>query len=183
MIELVGGRQTSRLWLVRHGESTWNAAGRMQRQVAHPPLTARGLTQAYKAGYVLRGKGIEEVIASDAVRAMQTAHAIATVLGIDADVAVDARLRERGWAEVRQPVSTGGRLVERLEDPSLRIQTALADIDALGHPVAVVTHGDIICAILDMLSARDATTIHWTTGTSVPNGAVVGVRTRRPPLR
>ena len=70
----------------------------MQRQVAHPPLTARGLTQAYAAGYSLRGKGIDSVLTSDAVRAVQTAQAIATVL--DVGVRVDGRLRERGWADV-----------------------------------------------------------------------------------
>jgi broad specificity phosphatase PhoE len=73
MMELVDGRRSHHLWLVRHGESTWNAQGRMQRQIHHPPLTARGTTQVYAAGYALQGRQIERIITSDAVPAMQTA--------------------------------------------------------------------------------------------------------------
>src|SRR4051812_3907690 len=94
-MELVGGRRSRHVWVVRHGESTWSAEGRMQRQVAHPPLTARGTTQAYAAGYALQDKLIRRVISSDAVRATQTGQAIATVLGVE--MVVDERLRERGF--------------------------------------------------------------------------------------
>jgi broad specificity phosphatase PhoE len=38
------------LLLVRHGESTWNVAGRMQGQTAPPALTDRGRRQAVEAG-------------------------------------------------------------------------------------------------------------------------------------
>ncbi len=68
--------------MVRHGESTWNALGRVQREIAHPPLTARGTTQAYAAGYALRDKTIDRIVSSDAVCATQTAQAMATVLGV-----------------------------------------------------------------------------------------------------
>lgn len=176
MMEVVGGRRSHRLWLVRHGESTWNAQGRVQRQISHPPLTARGTTQAYAAGYALRGRQIERIVTSDAVRAMQTAQAMATVLGVEA--VVDNRLRERGWSTARRLVEATTTAPERLENPTERVRSALLDIAVLEGPTAVVTHGDIVCAILDLLGARDATTRRWTTGTDVPNGVVISVSLR-----
>ncbi len=175
-MELVGARRNHHLWVVRHGESTWNAAGRMQRQISHPPLTARGTTQAYAAGYALQSKHIRRVVSSDAVRAMQTAQAMATVLGIE--VVVDQRLRERGLiAGKLVDARTPGR--ERLEDPTGRVHSALLDIAALPGPTAVVTHGDIVCTILDMLGDPSARRQQWVTGTDVPNGAVIEVSLRR----
>jgi broad specificity phosphatase PhoE len=163
--------------LVRHGESTWNAQGRMQRQISHPPLTARGTTQAYAAGYALQDRQIERIITSDAVRAMQTAQAMATVLGVNA--VVDNRLRERAWSAPTKLVEATTPVPERLEDPTQRVRSALLDIAVLDGPTAVVTHGDIVCAILDLLGPRDATTRRWLTGADVPNGMVIRVSLRR----
>jgi len=177
MIELVGAPRNRLLWVVRHGESTWNAIGRTQREIAHPPLTARGTTQAYAAGYALRDRKIDRVVSSDAVRATQTAKAMATVLGVP--VTVDGRLRERGWR--RTGTLTDAQLPgqARLEDPTERVRTVLLDLGAMEGSTVVVTHGDIVCAILDLLHARDATTRQWRTGTDVPNGSVVRVNLRR----
>jgi broad specificity phosphatase PhoE len=148
----------------------------MQRQIAHPPLTARGTTQAYAAGYTLRGRQIGRIVTSDAVRAIQTAQAMATVLGVEA--VVDNRLRERGWSPGKLAEATT-MAPEQLEDPTARVRSALSDIAVLDGPTAVVTHGDIVCAILDLLGARDAATREWTTGTDVPNGVVIGVSLRK----
>lgn len=176
MLRLVGTQHRHTIWVLRHGESTWNAIGRMQREVAHPPLTARGTTQAHAAGYALRDKHIARVITSDAVRAMQTAHAMATVLGVD--VIVDRRLRERGWSRTRTLVEARAHIPERLEDPTGRVRSALLHIASMEGATAVVTHGDIVCAILDLLAARDSTTHQWVTGTDVPNGVPVNVNLR-----
>ncbi|CAN5305208.1 hypothetical protein BH09ACT8_BH09ACT8_25130 [soil metagenome] len=175
-MELVGGRRSHHMWVVRHGESTWNAEGRMQRQISHPPLTARGTTQAYAAGYALQHKQIRRVVSSDAVRATQTAQAMATVLGVD--VLIDERLRERGFVPGRLvDARASGR--EHLEDPTERVRSALLDIAAMPGLTAVVTHGDIVCAILDMLGTRDATSGQWASGTDVPNGTAVEVSLRK----
>ncbi len=88
---------TLRLWLVRHGESTWNADRRVQGW-ANPPLTERGAWQARQVAARL-GK-LDEVAAlytSPQVRAIQTAEAIAAATGI-API-VDARLREHGMGQ------------------------------------------------------------------------------------
>lgn len=172
---LGSGRTTDRrIWVIRHGESTWNAQGLVQRQVAHPPLTAKGIAQAYAAGYSLRYRDIGQIVTSDAVRARQTAAAISTVLNVP--VIVDPRLRERGWLTPTRPAQAGSGTPPRLEDPAPRLAEALSALTYLESDSAVVTHGDIVCALLDMLSARTADNAHWEDGMSVPNGAVVRMR-------
>ncbi len=56
----------SRLLLVRHGQSEWNAAGRWQGQ-ADPPLTDLGRAQARAAARAIGG--VDAVFASDLQRA------------------------------------------------------------------------------------------------------------------
>ena len=177
MIELVGSPRNRLLWVVCHGESTWNAVGRTQREIAHPPLTARGTTQAYAAGYALRDKRIDRIVSSDAVRARQTAQSMATVLGVPKTV--DGRLRERGWRRTGTLIHADASRAARLEDPTERVRAVLLNLAAMDGSTAVVTHGDIVCAILDMLHARDVTTHQWRTGTDVPNGSVTGINLRR----
>jgi broad specificity phosphatase PhoE len=82
------------LWLVRHGESTWNTAGLAQGHNDQAELTSRGLHQATEAAEQFRGRSVRAIYASDLRRARQTAAAFGQVLGLP--VAADARLRERG---------------------------------------------------------------------------------------
>jgi probable phosphoglycerate mutase len=81
------------LWLVRHGESTWNIAGLAQGHNDEAELTERGLRQATEAAAQFGYRPVRAIYASDLRRAQQTAAAFAAVLGLP--VHVDARLRER----------------------------------------------------------------------------------------
>jgi 2,3-bisphosphoglycerate-dependent phosphoglycerate mutase len=81
------------LWLVRHGESTWNVAGLAQGQHDQAELTERGLRQASDAAWRFRHRAIRAIYASDLRRARQTAAAFAAVVGVQ--VFTDTRLRER----------------------------------------------------------------------------------------
>jgi probable phosphoglycerate mutase len=81
------------LWLLRHGESTWNVAGLAQGHNDQAELTDRGLTQASDAAWQFRDRPVRAIYASDLRRALQTAAAFAAVLGLP--VFADARLRER----------------------------------------------------------------------------------------
>jgi broad specificity phosphatase PhoE len=81
------------LWLVRHGESTWNVAGLAQGHNDEAELTGRGLRQAAKAAAQFGYRPVRAIYASDLRRAQQTAVAFAAVLGLP--VHADARLRER----------------------------------------------------------------------------------------
>jgi probable phosphoglycerate mutase len=81
----------TRLLLVRHGESIWNADGRWQGQ-ADPPLSERGREQAATAAAALGT--VDALVTSDLERAADTGAIIARILGID-PVVVEPRLRER----------------------------------------------------------------------------------------
>ncbi|HVT69249.1 MAG TPA: histidine phosphatase family protein [Trebonia sp.] len=81
------------LWLVRHGESTWNLAGLAQGHNDEAELTERGLRQAAAAAAQFGYRPVRAIYSSDLRRARQTAAAFADVLGLP--VYTDARLRER----------------------------------------------------------------------------------------
>jgi broad specificity phosphatase PhoE len=81
------------LWLVRHGESTWNVAGLCQGHNDEAELTERGLRQAADAAAQFGYRPVRAIYASDLRRAQQTAAAFAAVLGLP--VHTDVRLRER----------------------------------------------------------------------------------------
>src|SRR4051812_29502867 len=66
---------SGRIVLVRHGQSTWNAEGRLQGQ-ADPPLSALGRREAAALAPALRAFPPGRVIASDLQRATQTAEAL-----------------------------------------------------------------------------------------------------------
>ncbi|MFM7618011.1 MAG: histidine phosphatase family protein [Actinomycetes bacterium] len=82
------------LLVVRHGQSTWNAAGRWQGR-ADPALTDLGERQAADAA--LHVGPIDEVWTSDLARARRTAEIVAEHLGLV--VRVDPRLAERDAGE------------------------------------------------------------------------------------
>jgi len=92
------------LWLVRHGQSGWNAAGRIQGQSpAAPGLTATGRNQAALAARelarrVARAPRAPLIVASDLARAAETAEIIAGHLGLP--VEFDPALREQSLGDL-----------------------------------------------------------------------------------
>jgi probable phosphoglycerate mutase len=80
------------LVLVRHGETDWNAQGRIQGQL-DIPLNPVGLAQAAAVGARLRDQHFDAIYASDLERAMQTARPVVQ----DDELAIrrEPRLRER----------------------------------------------------------------------------------------
>src|SRR3546814_1711635 len=85
----------TRVLLVRHGQSEWNATGRWQGQ-ADPPLTDLGRAQAHHAA---RSLGVvDAIVASDLQRAADTALIISGELGVG-PVVLDEGLRERDAGE------------------------------------------------------------------------------------
>jgi 2,3-bisphosphoglycerate-dependent phosphoglycerate mutase len=86
------------LWLVRHGESTWNVAGLAQGFNDEAELTERGLRQATTAAAQFGYRPVRAIYSSDLRRAQQTAAAFADVLGLP--VQTDRRLRERSLGEL-----------------------------------------------------------------------------------
>lgn len=66
---------TTRLFLVRHGESVWNAEGRLQGQ-ADPPLSDLGNRQAAALAEAFRARAIDVIYCSPLARARVTADTI-----------------------------------------------------------------------------------------------------------
>jgi len=84
----------TRIIAIRHGETAWNAASRLQGQL-DIPLNALGRAQAAQLAAALHDEGISAVISSDLGRAADTARALAEPLGLP--LQLDAALRERGF--------------------------------------------------------------------------------------
>lgn len=85
--------QPTKLVLVRHGQTDWNARGLLQGN-ADVPLDETGRAQAQALAQVLGGKRVDAVYSSPLSRAYETALAIAQARGLD--VGRRAELREIG---------------------------------------------------------------------------------------
>lgn len=175
------------LILVRHGETTWNGAGRIQGS-RDSPLTARGVAQARAAAARLASERLGALYCSDLGRAQQTAREIAAATALP--IRTDARLRERAfgvlegktWEEIARDHPIDARLLR--EDPhrpppggeSLaqfrdRVLGALADL-AAGAPadrIAVVTHGGVLAVLYREASGLP---LEAPRTFAIPNGAV-----------
>lgn len=153
-----------RVYLVRHGQTEWNLAGRLQGQ-GDSPLTADGIDQAARAGRLLwtllGGEAPPALASSPLGRALATAEIVCREAGWDAsEIRLDARLKEADYgrwegstkAEVkaRFPAAWRARQLDRwgtrppggesYADLARRAADWwLARIDA-GQPVVVVTH-------------------------------------------
>lgn len=84
----------ARLCLVRHGETAWNAEGRVQGQL-DVPLAAAGRAQARCVAAALPAGRFRALYTSDLARVRQTAEPAARRLGLEP--LVEPRLRERHY--------------------------------------------------------------------------------------
>jgi broad specificity phosphatase PhoE len=172
----------TRLLLLRHGQSEWNALGRWQGW-ADPGLSPLGRLQAEQAGRRLArgwtGQGTGEieafgsVVSSDLVRSLATAEILARELGMDPPTA-DPGLREfdvgewsgltRDEIEARWPGDLAkwrrGQLAqmpggESRDHFERRILAALRAVAAShgNNTALVVTHGGVIGMIERAIAA------------------------------
>lgn len=162
----------SDLFLVRHGETDWNAEGRWQGQT-DVPLNAAGRAQARELAGRLRGAGLSIVASSDLLRARTTAEIVAAELGLALRPA-DHRLREQGFGDfegltaqecaARYPAAwvryaadsratpPGG---ESAGEVLARVVPALREVAALGSAALVVMHGRALRTFVrDVLGAE-----------------------------
>ena len=82
---------TTRITLIRHGETAWNLEGRIQGHL-QIPLNDRGLRQAEATANALINERVDAIYSSDLIRASCTAAAIAREIGLP--VLMEPRLRE-----------------------------------------------------------------------------------------
>ena len=170
------------LILVRHGESVWNRAGRIQGQV-NSPLTDLGINQAKAISDHLSGILLNqelEIYTSPLDRAIQTAEIIAQ--GIDhpsSKIIIEERLNDFnvgeisgtfGWDKVAEIFPEQAQL--RLQDPmrfhpsggesgaefEARLRSLLEDLMDDGALKLMVSHGIVnkfIRGILKNLSGKE----------------------------
>ncbi|MDC0225072.1 MAG: histidine phosphatase family protein [bacterium] len=153
------------LILVRHGESEWNRAGRIQGQV-NSPLTDLGISQAGAISDYLSGIFLNqelEIYSSPLERAIQTAQIIAK--GIDhlsSEVIIEERLNDfnlgeisgtYGWDKVAEIFPEQAQL--RLQDPmrfhpsggesgaefEARLRSLMEDLKGEDTTKLLVSHG------------------------------------------
>ncbi len=153
----------TRLCIVRHGETEWNATHRVQGQL-DVPLNAAGRAQAQAVARSLAGERFCALYSSDLMRARATAESAARMLGLEP--ILDPALRERHYgifesltyAEVKQRYPEDYARFERREPEydfrtgeSLRAfyERAVGCLTQIAarHPggsVLVFTHGGIL---------------------------------------
>ncbi|WP_312055335.1 2,3-diphosphoglycerate-dependent phosphoglycerate mutase GpmB [Pantoea brenneri] len=148
------------VYLVRHGETVWNAERRIQGQ-SDSPLTEKGEQQAHQVGERVKNLGITHVIASDLGRTRRTAEIIADAC--NCVVTLDPRLRELNmgvlekrpldeltaeeeqWRATLVNGTEGGRIPEgeSMTEMATRMHQALnacLDLPAGSRPL-IVSHG------------------------------------------
>ena len=159
-----------RLILVRHGQSEWNALGRLQG-VSDPPLSAAGRAEAQALGPFVAALRPDVTVSSDLRRARETLD----LLGLDVPrLASDPRWREADLGDwtgrhpsdldpdehaaflrwrVGRGAPPGG---EGWEGTRARVGTAARELAASGAGRAlVVTHGGPIRALCHELAGLD----------------------------
>jgi probable phosphoglycerate mutase len=147
------------LLLVRHGQSEWNAAGLMQGQTAHPPLTDLGHRQAAAAARALAADRPGALVSSDLRRAVETAEHCGRATRLP--VRTTRALREQSYGVLEgRPSRTLWDVVDWTDphwaaeggESLAQLHSRVAGyLDLLrAHPpadvVALVTHGDTIRA-------------------------------------
>jgi 2,3-bisphosphoglycerate-dependent phosphoglycerate mutase len=153
------------LWLIRHGETTWNAEKRVQGHM-DSPLSDLGMRQAKALALRLSTKKFDAVYSSDSGRAIQTS----TIAFPRQNLCLDARLREmhygilegrtraefsleeeKHYAEYkRDPYhwrTPGG---ENWQDLFARVDAWIKSLPDDGRVVAV-THGGVVRAGLCLM--------------------------------
>jgi 2,3-bisphosphoglycerate-dependent phosphoglycerate mutase len=132
------------LLLVRHGETDWNAEGRLQGQTDRP-LSEYGRRQARKLAEELAGEPLDAIYASDLARARETAEIVGERIGLP--VVLDPELREKDWgswegltAVERDRVEFVGESTEAHQERILRALERISERHPDGR-LLVVTHG------------------------------------------
>lgn len=159
---------TTRLCLIRHGETSWNAEKRLQGHT-DIPLNSRGALQARQMAQALKDINLtfDVLYTSDLKRAADTANAVVELFGVDAQV--DSTLRERHFGALQGLSISEAPLLrpdiwqahiardlehelaggESIQQFALRVQSALDKIQVrhAGKTILIVSHG----GTLDMM--------------------------------
>ena len=155
--------EPTRLFVLRHGQTAWNAQLRIQGHL-DMPLNAVGRWQATRLAAALQGEELAAVYSSDLSRARETAEPLAALLQLP--VVTDEQLRERAFGHFEgqtfQDIETtwpddaargrprdpdfgpgGGERLLDFYERCLRAATRLAQRHP-GQAIALVAHGGVL---------------------------------------
>lgn len=160
------------VYFIRHGQTAWNAEGRLQGQ-RDVPLNATGLAQAEAVAGRLRDAAGADLAAADFVsspltRTRQTMEALRGRLGLIPDgYRLDTRLKEinfgtwegHTWAEIRRRDGASALARDRdrwgyrppgagAESYAMLVKRVTPALAEMGRPAVVVAHGGVARAIL-----------------------------------
>ena len=168
------------LWLVQHGQTTWDSVGWVQGHVDRARFTRLGRQQIRRAADRFVEQPVTAVYSSDLLPARRTATAIAHRLRCG--VQTDRRLRERNfgiaeglpWADVPSVVTgiVGGCVVDEMACPPggeslhsvyMRCLRFLLDLAEQAHDgdIAVVAHDGSVRMLRAILSDADLFGLEW----------------------
>jgi probable phosphoglycerate mutase len=164
--------------LVRHGQTDWNLAKRIQGS-SDIPLNQTGRGQAQTTGLALAGGRFDGIYASPLSRALETARIIAGHVGLGEPGRLPA-VAERHYGEAEG--LTGEQILERWPDgvavPGREtrdevVARALPALERLGeeHPgenLIVVSHGGVISSLVRHVTDHALPK----PGELIPNGSV-----------
>jgi len=162
--------------LVRHGQTDWNHARRIQGGGSDIPLNIRGAAQAEGLARRLSAEGAAAIYSSDLQRAMSTATVIARNVGLEVTPEPDLREIEGGTLEGQTLGDLGRRLDELLvrgDEQAARTGVSPFGSETLAHlqqrawpavqriagrhpggTVLLVTHYfvilSVVCAVLEL---------------------------------
>ncbi|RCW64233.1 histidine phosphatase family protein [Saliterribacillus persicus] len=150
----------TQICLVRHGETDWNALGKIQG-TTDIPLNETGKKQAEACGAFLKGTDWDVLITSPLKRAKETAEIINTYMDMPLEEMAEFKERSFGDAEGMTPEERTerfpGRIYpnqEEVETLHKRLEMGLEKINDRykNKRVLLVAHGAVINAILSVFS-------------------------------
>ncbi|MBL8490930.1 MAG: histidine phosphatase family protein [Rhodocyclaceae bacterium] len=166
--------KTTKICLLRHGETNWNAQKRVQGQI-DVGLNANGRTQAALAARRLAAEGFDRIYSSDLRRCMETAEPIATRLAKPVTPCPGIRERHYGCLQGLTAEQVASHMPEiharyRRRDPDFdfaggeslsgfaaRVIGAVEMLVAAhtGEKLLLVTHGGVLDVIYREATGRD----------------------------
>lgn len=168
------GKVKTRIFLVRHGETIWNANGRFQGHT-DVPLSENGIAQANKLALRLKKEKIHAFYSSDLSRAKETAEILAQQHQLPVKYLPDLReinfgqwegltykeisdnygdITEQWWSN---PLATQIPEGESLQEVANRCSRAIHDIVVKhsGETVVIAVHGGIIRVLISLALGID----------------------------
>jgi broad specificity phosphatase PhoE len=163
---------TAALFFIRHGETDWNAEGRLQGQ-RDIPLNDLGRVQAEEAGVILKSLTAQpedlDWWVSPLLRTRETAERARTAIGLHPTYyKIDERLKELTfgqwegltWREVRKADATRAAIREKDkwnavppdgESYAMLTERVRGFLPTLRGPAVLVSHGGVARALMTML--------------------------------